>query len=73
LNPLIKVMNLVSLLILPAVISLHDNNIRYVLAGAALIVLLIAIFFSKRSTGSLTDVPASMSTAAPATAVTAGD
>jgi K(+)-stimulated pyrophosphate-energized sodium pump len=73
LNPLIKVMNLVSLLILPAVISLHDNNIRYVLAGAALIVLLIAIFFSKRSTGSLTDVPASMSAASPATAVTAGD
>jgi K(+)-stimulated pyrophosphate-energized sodium pump len=73
LNPLIKVMNLVSLLILPAVISLEDNNIRYVLAGAALIVLLIAIFFSKRSTGSLTDIPTSVSSATPATAATAGD
>jgi K(+)-stimulated pyrophosphate-energized sodium pump len=73
LNPLIKVMNLVSLLILPAVISLQDNNIRYVLAGAALIILLIAIFFSKRSTGSLTDLPASVSAATPATAATAGD
>jgi K(+)-stimulated pyrophosphate-energized sodium pump len=56
LNPLIKVMNLVSLLILPAVISLRNNNVRYVLAGAALIVLLIAIAFSKRDTGSLVDV-----------------
>jgi K(+)-stimulated pyrophosphate-energized sodium pump len=72
LNPLIKVMNLVSLLILPAVISLQDNNIRYVLAGAALIILLIAIFFSKRSTGSLTDLPAGVSASAPA-AATAGD
>ena len=30
LNPLIKVMNLVSLLILPAVITLRHNNVRYV-------------------------------------------
>jgi K(+)-stimulated pyrophosphate-energized sodium pump len=73
LNPLIKVMNLVSLLILPAVISLHDNNVRYVLAGVALVVLLIAIFFSKRSTGSLTDLPAGVSASTPATAATAGD
>jgi K(+)-stimulated pyrophosphate-energized sodium pump len=50
LNPLIKVMNLVSLLILPAVISLDDNNgARYAIAGAALVVLLVAIAFSKRS------------------------
>ena len=33
LNPLIKVINLVSLLILPAVISLRDNDIRFVIAG----------------------------------------
>jgi K(+)-stimulated pyrophosphate-energized sodium pump len=70
LNPLIKVMNLVSLLILPAVISLHDNNIRYVLAGAALIVLLIAIAFSKRDTGSLVDVSETPKTEA---AVPVGD
>jgi len=73
LNPLIKVMNLVSLLILPAVISLENNNIRYVIAGAALIVLLIAIAFSKRSTGSLSDVPASVTTPTPAPVTTAGD
>jgi K(+)-stimulated pyrophosphate-energized sodium pump len=50
LNPLIKVMNLVALLILPAIINLRDNNIRFVIAGAALLVVLGAIAFSKRST-----------------------
>jgi K(+)-stimulated pyrophosphate-energized sodium pump len=53
LNPLIKVMNLVSLLILPGVISLQDNNARFVIAGVSLIVLLGAIAFSKRSTQSM--------------------
>ncbi|HEY3831186.1 MAG TPA: sodium-translocating pyrophosphatase [Acidimicrobiia bacterium] len=57
LNPLIKVMNLVSLLMLPAIISLRDNNVRYVIAGVALVVLLGAIAFSKRSTGSLAAAP----------------
>jgi K(+)-stimulated pyrophosphate-energized sodium pump len=51
LNPLIKVMNLVSLLILPAVISLQDNDgARYAIAGAALVVLAGAVAFSKRKT-----------------------
>src|SRR5687768_2973797 len=53
LNPLIKVMNLVALLVLPAVISLQDSNIRFVVAGAALIVLGFAIAFSKRKAGSI--------------------
>jgi K(+)-stimulated pyrophosphate-energized sodium pump len=54
LNPLIKVMNLVSLLILPAIISLRDNNgARYAIAAAALVVLLAAIAFSKRSTSAV--------------------
>src|SRR5579875_3372169 len=49
LNPLIKVMNLVSLLILPAVISLrHNDGARYAIAGIALVILLSAIAFSKR-------------------------
>src|SRR5436309_13457106 len=44
LNPLIKVMNLVSLLILPAVITMRNNNGgRYAIAGAALVVLIGAI------------------------------
>jgi K(+)-stimulated pyrophosphate-energized sodium pump len=50
LNPLIKVMNLVSLLVLPAVINLRDNPARFAIAGAALVVLIGAVLFSKRST-----------------------
>ncbi len=51
LNPLIKVMNLVSLLILPAVINLADNDgARYSIAGAALVILIAAVAFSKRKT-----------------------
>jgi K(+)-stimulated pyrophosphate-energized sodium pump len=53
LNPLIKVINLVSLLILPAVISLRDNDVRFVIAGVALIVLVGAILFSKRGGATL--------------------
>ncbi len=49
LNPLIKVMNLVSLLILPAVITLRNNSgARFSIAGISLVVLLAAIAFSKR-------------------------
>jgi K(+)-stimulated pyrophosphate-energized sodium pump len=59
LNPLIKVMNLVSLLLLPAIISLSnidsDNPLSstpepaaYLVAAVALVVLLGAIAFSKR-------------------------
>jgi K(+)-stimulated pyrophosphate-energized sodium pump len=48
LNPLIKVMNLVSLLILPAIITQADNNIRYVIAGVALVVLIGSVIFSSR-------------------------
>jgi K(+)-stimulated pyrophosphate-energized sodium pump len=51
LNPMIKVMNLVSLLILPAVISLrHHNGERYAVAAVALVILLGALAFSKRAT-----------------------
>jgi K(+)-stimulated pyrophosphate-energized sodium pump len=54
LNPLIKVMNLVSLLILPAVINLRDNDgARFAVAGIALLVLLGAIAFSKRKSGGI--------------------
>jgi K(+)-stimulated pyrophosphate-energized sodium pump len=56
LNPLIKVMNLVSLLILPAVITLqHHAGARYAISIIALVVLLSSIAFSKRSTGSMAD------------------
>ncbi len=67
LNPLIKVMNLVSLLVLPAVINLSDIRLErndvlgitsltttpepagYVIAAVALVVLIGAVLFSKRS------------------------
>ncbi len=59
LNPLIKVMNLVSLLVLPAVISLHHNTtVRYAIAAGALAVLLVAIAFSKRKASLVGDEPA---------------
>ena len=55
LNPLIKVMNLVSLLILPAIISLQDNDgARYAIAAAALVVLVGAIVYSSRQTSTIT-------------------
>ena len=46
-------MNLVSLLILPGVISMQDNNARYAIAGVSLLILLGAIAFSKRGTTSM--------------------
>jgi K(+)-stimulated pyrophosphate-energized sodium pump len=60
LNPLIKVMNLVSLLILPAVITLHAHTgARLAIAGVALVVLLASIAFSKRKTEAMDgDLPA---------------
>jgi K(+)-stimulated pyrophosphate-energized sodium pump len=49
LNPLIKVMNLVSLLMLPAIISLQDNlGARLSIAAAALVVLIGAVVYSSR-------------------------
>ena len=51
LNPLIKVMNLVALLVLPAMISLRNDDIRFVIAGVCLIVLIGAVLFSKRKSG----------------------
>jgi K(+)-stimulated pyrophosphate-energized sodium pump len=54
LNPLIKVMNLISLLILPAIIKAHDHDaLRYTVAGVALVVLIGAVLFSKRKTESM--------------------
>jgi K(+)-stimulated pyrophosphate-energized sodium pump len=70
LNPMIKVMNLVSLLILPAVITLrHNTGARLAIAGAALVVLLIALAFSKRE-GEAMD--ADSDNAMPAAAAVAG-
>ncbi len=62
LNPLIKVMNLVSLLILPAVINLRENvTARYLIAGLALAVLLTSIAFSKRKAKPMDEEPVTSS------------
>ncbi len=58
LNPLIKVMNLVSLLILPAIISLRGNDgARFSIAAAALVVLIGAIVFSSRQPSGIATDP----------------
>jgi K(+)-stimulated pyrophosphate-energized sodium pump len=54
-NPLIKVMNLVSLLVLPAILSMGDNDLRFVVAGAALVVVIASVIFSKKQTTSFGD------------------
>jgi K(+)-stimulated pyrophosphate-energized sodium pump len=55
LNPLIKVMNLVSLLVLPAIINMADgefntkpNGASMAIAGAATVIIIGALMFSKR-------------------------
>jgi K(+)-stimulated pyrophosphate-energized sodium pump len=58
LNPLIKVMNLVSLLVLPAIISLQDNDgARYAIAASALVVLVGALVYSSRQSTTLMVTP----------------
>jgi K(+)-stimulated pyrophosphate-energized sodium pump len=48
LNPMIKVMNLVAILIAGPVVLLHGSDWRWAVAAAALLVLIIAVVFSKR-------------------------
>ncbi|MFT3852617.1 MAG: sodium-translocating pyrophosphatase [Ilumatobacteraceae bacterium] len=65
LNPLIKVMNLVSLLVLPAIISLQDNDgARFSIAAAGLVVLIAAIVFSSRKSASITATQTPVASAA---------
>jgi len=57
LNPLIKVMNLVALLILPAIITTADKTgLRLGVAGAALVVVVGAIVWSKKETLTMEDL-----------------
>ena len=75
LNPLIKVMNLVSLLLLPAIISLRDNGIRYAIAAGALVLLVAALAYTRRA--SAPDEPpvatADSATSTPGVAAGVGD
>lgn len=64
-NPLIKVMNLVSVLIAPAVVVLStpDANpvIRVLIAIVAVVIIAAAVVVSKRRTSAITDTPAESS------------
>ena len=74
LNPLIKVMNLVSLLILPAVINLQDNDgARFAIAGIALVILIGAVAFSKRRAEGIGGAEFAAASAEGAHAVSPGD
>jgi K(+)-stimulated pyrophosphate-energized sodium pump len=61
-NPLLKVMNLVSLLIAPAVVAMYvgiDENepLRYAISLAAIVVIVSAVLFSKRRSIAVGDEP----------------
>jgi K(+)-stimulated pyrophosphate-energized sodium pump len=61
-NPLIKVMNLVSVLIAPAIVALSvgagASPLRYVIAIIAVLIIVVAVVVSKRRSTSITDTPA---------------
>jgi len=73
-NPLIKVMNLVSLLIATAVVKYYSNvGLRTGVALAAVIIIVGAIVYSKRRSSSMGDeAPASTETSAATAAAVAG-
>jgi K(+)-stimulated pyrophosphate-energized sodium pump len=57
-NPLIKVMNLVSVLVAPAIVAMSvgadaNDRLRYSIAGGAALVIVVAVWFSKRRTVAL--------------------
>src|SRR5215211_7118404 len=61
-NPLLKVMNLVSLLIAPAVVAMSPlsttpNALRYVIAGVAVAVIVVAVAISTRRHVAIADEP----------------
>jgi K(+)-stimulated pyrophosphate-energized sodium pump len=61
-NPLIKVMNLVSVLIAPAVVTLSVGGgaspVRFLIAAVAVLIIAAAVVVSKRRSTSIADVPA---------------
>jgi K(+)-stimulated pyrophosphate-energized sodium pump len=69
LNPLIKVMNLVALLILPAIIKFQDSpGVRYTVAGISLAIVIGAVAWSKRATEAMdAELPAASAPAEKAT------
>jgi K(+)-stimulated pyrophosphate-energized sodium pump len=61
-NPLIKVMNLVSLLIAPAVVAMSPlsttpSAVRYAIAGAAVVIIVVMVTISTRREVAIADAP----------------
>ena len=59
-NPLLKVMNLVAVLIAPAVVALsvgdgQNDVLRYSIAGISFAIIVVAVVVAKRRTVSMTD------------------
>jgi K(+)-stimulated pyrophosphate-energized sodium pump len=71
-NPLIKVMNLVALLIAPSVVTYsHNDGLRAGVSIGAVVIIVAAIVISKRrSAGVITDTPSAPGPSAPAEAPT---
>jgi K(+)-stimulated pyrophosphate-energized sodium pump len=72
-NPLIKVMNLVSVLVAPAIVAMSvgaeaNDRLRYSIAGGATLVIVVAVWFSKRRAVALDSYDPG-ATAPPATAI----
>jgi K(+)-stimulated pyrophosphate-energized sodium pump len=63
LNPLIKVMNLISLLVLPLVITLQDAPIRYLIAAVGTSILIGAVAWSRRTASQEGDLKPELSAA----------
>ncbi|HZA73966.1 MAG TPA: sodium-translocating pyrophosphatase [Propionibacteriaceae bacterium] len=77
-NPLIKVMNLVAVLIAPAVVGMSalsddPNPLRYVIAGVALAVIVVAVTISTRRPVAIAEVDAAPAAIAPPTPTAPGD
>ncbi|WP_033433493.1 sodium-translocating pyrophosphatase [Saccharothrix syringae] len=68
-NPLIKVMNLVSVLIAPAIVTYSvgasaSAGVRYAIAAVAVVVIVAAVVVSKRRGTAIADAPAEATTSA---------
>jgi K(+)-stimulated pyrophosphate-energized sodium pump len=79
-NPLIKVMNLVAVLIAPAVVgmstlSANETPLRYLIAGIAVAVIIVAVVISSRRPVAIAETPATQSAIeeTPATRAIASD
>jgi hypothetical protein len=62
----------VSLLILPAIISLRTDDVRFVIAGVSIVILIVAVLFSKRKGGAFAEETEDFLEAEAETGVTGG-